>query len=418
MENPTQPNLVSEESTATPLESPAQPPSTPQKKWWMLGGIALLLVVGGLSYYLGTQTPQSSDSLSQLSSSATPDPITQDTSIERIQSELGFSLVPPAGWTLTPIPSASLNWTINEVEMKMVDRAGDLVPVPATERDPQKFGKISISFTGENTKTVEQIAKDWRTGETDKISVGNHPAVQVISKNSDEGSGLVKGGYTISVFVKNLEGKTILFQLETANVDAYQPAFNQMLGSVKFECPSGSCADPQQAADTWQRHRYLSNGQLVWDISQPPQTKANEAGLHEGYLGLETVDEYKHEFFAEFSYPFILENEYASAKNLTDIMQAYVKTNLEPKDFTIKSITDFKHSQNVSIKIVKAVEELPGGGAPRTMPYAFVFIDKHTDQAGNPKPYSFISIKLLSGSEQDISDLNTFTEKLVKGVRF
>ena len=197
-------------------EAPLQKPKS--NKSLLLLMAALILILLASTGYLAFQNNQLRKEISQLQSSPSPTPTPDPTANWKTYSNdaYKYSFKYPSSWKInTTSPQTTY------LEAGSVD-------------EPQTFARVSISETGENNKSVEELARSWRSGAVEKIQVGGEEAAKVLQNPNPEGEPLVQGGYTISVFVKNKSNINLLIQLETANLNTYQAIFDQILSTFKF----------------------------------------------------------------------------------------------------------------------------------------------------------------------------------------
>lgn len=165
----------------------------------------------------------------------------------------------------------------------------------------------------------------------------------------------------------------------------------------------------------WERRQYYSGNTLIWNVLQPEITEANEAGLHEGYLGLasQTVDNL---YAAEFSFP-IFENGIPQSLDewIDDFLMPDKNTGLQL--ITKRSVETIDRTDNIPIKILHADVIVDGTKGP-SVPMNFVFISGYTATDGRKVNPSLIVVKVPGDSVSNIADLDAFTKHLVDGLMF
>lgn len=179
---------------------------------------ALILILLASTGFLTFQNYQLRKEISQLESSPSPTPTPDPTANWKTYSNEAYkySFKYPPLWKINTTSPQTTYLEIGSVNQS------------------QTFARISISGTGENDKSIEELARAWRSGPIEKIQIGGQEAVKVLQNPNQEGEPLVKGAYSISIFVKNRSNINILIQLETANLNTYQIIFDQILSTFKF----------------------------------------------------------------------------------------------------------------------------------------------------------------------------------------
>lgn len=190
----------------------------------------VLLALVGLIGYLGYQNFQLRNAPSPTPSptpraSTTPDPTANWKMYEN--NTYKYSLKYPSSWKIDTTSPQTTFLEIGSVNL------------------PGTYAKVSISTTGENDKSVEDLAKSWRSGTLETTQVDDETAAEILQNPNPEGEPLVQGSYTLSVFVKNKSKINLLIQLETANLNTYRAIFDQILSTFQFTGDSQFCGGIQ-----------------------------------------------------------------------------------------------------------------------------------------------------------------------------
>jgi len=240
------------------------------------------------------------------------------------------------------------------------------------------------------------------------------------------------GGYYLGLMNSNVENKVsdssqiihkdniVTDEMVACTMEAKECPDGSFVGRVGPDCEFEQCPIfeetlEKEEVETWEREQYISNGQLVWDILQPVNTEVNKAGLHEGYLGLNSVDGEGNKLMAEFSFPIFTET--GIPETLDDWVEIFMEKNLGDT-FIDREVMPMSHIQGVSIKLIKTTSISPGGIKNSQIPFYFVLIWKHENKNGGSVNPSIISIKPNGDHKVTDKVINDFTLKIVQGIRF
>jgi len=175
---------------------------------------------------------------------------------------------------------------------------------------------------------------------------------------------------------------------------------------------------PAAVEESWVHKQYVSNGQLVWDVLQPEGTVANEAGLHESYLGLQTT--YKgYNLMAELSSPTFSTTPYPKS------IDEWITTFFSGSDISgmyevPQPITDhlqiLKKSDSQTIKMATVTQLVRGLKDTKNAPMLFIFSWREYAIGGNSFHTNLIMVKATDGDVIPTAVLEEFGKKFVDGI--
>lgn len=154
-----------------------------------------------------------------------------------INKEYAYSLKYPSGWYLDDSNPQSAFLTVGDTTDKNSSTGDEEFqrPISAEPKDPKKYARIMMSDTGISQNSVLETAAQWRIGTVVTTTIAGQEAARVLQEPHPDSDALVEGAYSVSFFVKNVQGNILLFELETANITKYEPVFNQILSTLTFQ---------------------------------------------------------------------------------------------------------------------------------------------------------------------------------------
>jgi hypothetical protein len=166
--------------------------------------------------------------------------------------------------------------------------------------------------------------------------------------------------------------------------------------------------DETAVPSEWIKTSYTANGQNIWQVTHPPVTTTNQAGLSEGNLSLRSTWN-ETQFRAEFSYPkFESGLPQTFDQWVTDFVTA--ETALTGDVLVEKQVKD-----GVLLRIVSnGLYHSPTQGST-ALPATLIFIWSHSDEQGDERNPALIIVTQTSSGERQVE---AFAKLLVAGLSF